>query len=114
MDSPGSYPLPEDPALADVARGLRDTGHWGWVVDDRWNAVYATDELRLTFGAGTELAQWAIGKHLFGPEAMNASQRWRFGANTTELNRMLFAFLGGWVLADTPGGRDELREIVDP
>lgn len=114
MNAQGSYPLPEDPALAEVARALRDTGHWGWVVDDRWHVVYATDELRLTFGAGVELAPWAIGEHLFGPEAMSASLRWRFGANTTELIRMLFAFLGGWVLADTPGGPDELREIVDP
>lgn len=114
MNAQGSYPLPEDPALAEVAKALRDTGHWGWVVNDRWHVVYATDELRLTFGAGVELAPWAIGEHLFGPESMSASRRWRFGANTTELNRMLFAFLGGWVLADTPGGRDQLREIVDP
>jgi class 3 adenylate cyclase len=114
MSVPGAYPLPQDPALAEVARALRDTGHWGWIVDDRWRVVYATDELRLTFGAGEELAHWAIGKHLFGPEAISASLRWRFGANTAELNRMTFAFLGGWILADAPGGRDELREIVDP
>ena len=30
------YPLPEDPALADAARAIRDAGHWGWIVDDRW------------------------------------------------------------------------------
>jgi class 3 adenylate cyclase len=114
MNAQGPYPLPEDPALAEVAGALRDAGHWGWVADDRWHVVYATDELRLTFGAGVELAPWAIGEHLFGSESMSASRRWRFGANTAELNRMLFSFLGGWVLADTPGGRDELREIVDP
>jgi len=97
MEGQESYPLPEDPALAEVAAALRDTGHWAWIVDDRWHAVYVTDELRLTFGAGVELAPWAIGAHIFGPEAMSASMRWRFGANTTELNRMLFAFLGGWM-----------------
>ena len=97
-----------------MARALRDTGNWGYVVDDRWHAVYATDEIRLTFGAGVELAPWAIGEHVFGPEAMKMSLKWRFGSNTTELNRVMFGFLGGWVLADTPGGRDELREIVDP
>ena len=31
-----------------------------------------------------------------------------------EINRVEFAALGGMVLADTPGGRDELRELVDP
>jgi class 3 adenylate cyclase len=108
------YPLPKDPVLAEVAGALRDTGHWAWAVDDRWHIAYATDELRLGFGAGVELAPWALGAHIFGPEAMNMSLRWRFGSNTSELMRMLFAFLGGLVLADTPGGRDELRELVDP
>jgi class 3 adenylate cyclase len=114
MDTQGPYPLPEDPALAEVAEALRDTGHWGWVVDSRWNVVYGTDELRLSFGAGAELARWAIGAHLFGPESIDASLSWRFGSNSPELMRVMFAFLGGWVLADTPGGREELRGVVDP
>lgn len=114
MDARGPYPLPEDPALAEVAGALRDTGHWGWVVDSRWTVVYATDELRLSFGAGAELAQWAIGHHLFGPESIDASMGWRFGSNSPEAMRVMFAFLGGWVLADTPGGRDELRGVVAP
>ena len=114
MDAQGPYPLPEDPALADVSRALRDTGHWAWVVDERWNCAYASDELRLTFGAGVELAPWALGSHLFGPESIEMSRGWRFGSNTAEAMRVMFAVVGGWVLADTPGGRDELREIVDP
>ena len=96
MEAQGSYPLPEDPALAEVARALRDTGHWAWVVDDRWRAVYATDEIRLSFGAGTELAPWALGEHVFGPENRKATLRWIFGTTTPELVRILFAFLGGW------------------
>ena len=42
------------------------------------------------------------------------TQTWRFGTTTTELFRSNFASLGAWVLHDTPGGRDELRELVDP
>lgn len=42
------------------------------------------------------------------------SQSWRFGANSVALNRMLFAGYGPFVLADTLGGRDELRSLVDP
>jgi class 3 adenylate cyclase len=110
MNTQGSFPPPEDPALAEVARALRDTGHWGWIVDERWRIAYATDELRLIFAAGLELAPWAVGEHMFGPESVSVSLRWRIGSSM----RMLFAFLGGWVLADTPGGRDELRELVDP
>jgi class 3 adenylate cyclase len=110
MNGQGSYSLPSDPALADVARALRDAGHWGWIVDDQWRIVYATDELRLAFGAGSALAPWARGAHMFGPESISAVQQWRIGSSM----RALFAFLGGWVLADTTGGREELFETVDP
>jgi hypothetical protein len=109
-----SYRLPADPALAEVAAALRDTGHWGYVFDHLWRLVYVTDELRLTFGGGVERVSFAIGEHYFGPEAMSASQGWRFGGNTMEIHRAALAHLGGLVLADTPGGHDALREIVDP
>jgi class 3 adenylate cyclase len=114
MSAEEPFPLPEDPDLAAAAAALRDTGHWCWLVDDRWRCVYATDEVRLTFGAGVELVPWPIGSHLFGPEAMRVAAEWRFGSNSPELMRVMFDILGGWVLADTPGGRDELREVVDP
>lgn len=113
-DGQESYQLPEDPALAEVAMALRDAGHWGWVVDDRWRLVYVTDDLRLTFGGYVELARFAIGEHFFGPESVRATEEWRFGLTSTELIRVTFAGLGSYALADTPGGHDELRELVDP
>ena len=103
-----SYPLPEDPALADVARALRDAGHWGWVVDDQWRFAYATDELRLTFGGG-ELASFPLGRHAAGPELIRASADWAFGANTAEIYRANCAGLIPMMLADTPGGSEQLR-----
>lgn len=114
MDSQVSYPLPEDPVLADAARAIRDAGHWGCVVDERWRLVYAGDELRLSFGALVEYASFPIGAHVLSPEWIQAGQGWRMGSNTVELNRLFFRSVGGLMLADTPGGRDELREIVDP
>ncbi len=108
------YPLPEDPDLADAARAIRDTGHWGWVVDDRWRSVWASDGLRLSFGALVELALFPMGAYVFGPEWLQASKGWRMGANSIEINRFFFRAAGGLMLADTPGGRDELRELVDP
>ncbi len=113
-DSQATYPLPEDPPLAEVAAALQGSGHWGWVVDDRWRVMFVTDELRLTFGGNVELADWPIGAHFFGPEFLAATQQWRFGTTTGALFRSNFAAVGGWVLADTPGGREELRELVDP
>jgi class 3 adenylate cyclase len=114
VDGQESYRLPEDAALAEVAMALRETGHWGMVVDDRWRVVYVTDEVRRTFGGYQELASFAIGAHHSGPEAISASQTWRLGANTIELNRVTFAGLGPLMLTDTPGGREELRATVDP
>jgi hypothetical protein len=111
FDGRESYPLPEDPTLAEVAIALRDAGHWGSVVDDRWRLVYVTDELRLTIGGHKELAAFAIGKHYFGPVGPQAGEQWRSGPNSP---RPGFAALGGLILADTPGGRDALRELVDP
>ena len=108
-----SYALPEDPVLADASKALRDAGHWGWVVDNRWRLVYATDALRRTFGGFVALAPLAIGSHVFGPESLATGLKWRFGSATTDLNRHYFTAFGGWILADTLGGRDELRELVD-
>ena len=108
-----SYPLPENGPLADVAIALRDTGHWAFVVDHRWQLVYMTDELRRTFGAG-ELAEHAPGKHFFGPEALEASRKWRFGPNTDEHQRTLFSVCGKLVLADADGDREAVRAAVDP
>lgn len=114
MEGRESYPLPEHPALADAARAIRDAGHWGWVVDDRWRLVYASDELRLSFGALVEYAPFPIGAHLFGPEWIRTSLGWRMGSNSIDINRVFLRAVGGLTLTDTPGGRDELREIVDP
>jgi class 3 adenylate cyclase len=105
--------LPEDPALAAIAAALRDAGHWADIVDRHWRHVYVTDELRLSWGGLLELAPVAIGAHYFGPEAASLRLRWRTGPNTTQGLRQVFALIGGWVLADTQGGRDELAQLVD-
>src|SRR5262249_60220576 len=40
--------------------------------------------------------------------------QWRNGPNTLDLVREMFAAFGGLVLADTAGGRDQLRTLVPP
>jgi len=82
-----TYPLPEPPALAEVAARRQRSGHWALVVDDRWRLVFATDALRLTFGAFEGLAPFAGGEHFFGPEATRVALGWRMGLRTTELYR---------------------------
>jgi class 3 adenylate cyclase len=110
-----SLPLPDDPHLAAWASVLNDTGHWADVHDAGWRMVFATDELRLTFGdsgAGTVLP---IGFHIFSAE----TTRFRVSVNRgrfvlPEFRRAHFLEVGPYVLATTPGGRDELRRVVDP
>ena len=114
MDVHEPYPPPADPLLADAARALTASGHWAWIVDHDWRLVYASDELRLSFGALVEYAPFAVGRHLFGPEWLETSLGWRMGSNSVEINRVFLQGVGGLMLADLPGGRDALRDLVDP
>ncbi len=114
MNGPGTLPLPADPALAAMAVALRDAGHWAEIVDPEWRLVYATDDLRRIYGGLTDLATVAVGEHYFGAEAMRTRLGWTSGPNTPELVRELFAAFGGAILADTAGGADALRALVDP
>lgn len=107
------YPLPADPDLAEVARAVRNSGEWAWVVDSQWRCVYVTDELRRANSGGDRLMPVALEEHLFGPAAISAAEQWTVGANSAELWCNILRGVGGMVVADTPGGREELRRIVD-
>jgi len=111
----GPYVLPGDPTLAAVAAAMEATGQWAWVVDDGWRLRHATTAVRITYAGGSgNLAHYAIGHHFFGAEALAACRTWRFGPNSPERMGFVLEHLGGWVLADTPGGIEELRRVVDP
>jgi class 3 adenylate cyclase len=107
-------PLPEDPALAEMAVAMRDAGRWAEIVDAEWRLVYMTDDLRLGAGAMVERVDVPLGGHTFGPELVSARERWRTGSVALDAARQVFTQIGPLVLADTPGGRDELRGLVDP
>ena len=107
-------PLPDDPVLAATATALNDAGQWAEIVDRDWRGVYMTDETRRIYGGRSELAPYPIGAHLYGPERTSMMMEWRGGQFPLEVSRGIFALFGPIVLADTPGGRDALRELVDP
>ena len=74
-----------------------------------------TDELRLNFGDTGAVTAVPIGSHFFSAEAL----RFRVGESrpacaSPEGRRAWFLDIGPYVLASTPGGRDELRPVVDP
>jgi class 3 adenylate cyclase len=107
-------PLPDAPELAAVAAGLRDTGQWGEVVDREWRVAYLSDEMRLSYGLGREPVKAPLGMHIYGPEAMNLRLSWPTAPIVLEACRTSLAALAPWMLADLPGGRDQLMEIIDP
>lgn len=108
-----SLPLPADPDLAMWASAMNEAGQWADVFDSTWRYVYATDEMRITLGDTGPATILPIGSHLFGTEMT----RFRVSVShqvLPEFRRAHFLVLGGYVLAGTPGGRDELRRVVDP
>lgn len=107
-------PLPEDPLLAEVASSLRDAGHWAEIVDADWRIVYTTDELRLAQGFMVKPMPLTIGMHMFGAEYLATHEQSSADDRMIDVTREILASIGEWVLADTPGGRDALRSIVDP
>jgi class 3 adenylate cyclase len=107
-------PLPNDPVLAEVAVAVRDARHWAQIVDATWRVVYVTDDLRWGAGGMVERLPVALGAHSFGPETLDSHEHSRTGSIAVERAREVFEAVGPWVLADTPGGPEELRELVDP
>ena len=109
-----SYPLPDDPILAEIAVSLRDSHDWGWIVDRDWRLRYMTDEHRLSFGAGAQMVPVALGEYLFGPEMVGVSAEWITGLNRPELWGPMIRAVGALMLADTELDADGLRAQVDP
>ena len=107
-------PLPEDPTLAEAASALRDAGHWAEIVDAEWRTVYMTDDLRFGAGFMVERVPVLLGTYFFSPEGLTARTQWRTGPAAVDAARSYLSAFGAWVLADTPGGLEALRELVDP
>jgi class 3 adenylate cyclase len=92
---------------------MNDAGQWSDVFDADWRYVYATDEMRSSFGDTGAVTFLPIGSHLFSAEFT----QFRVAVARQvlpEFRRAHFLELGPYVLASTPGGREELRRVVDP
>jgi class 3 adenylate cyclase len=106
-------PLPDDPTLASFAIVLNELGHASHVLDAQWRIVFISDELRRIIGddGGSTISR--LGEHLFGSNDV-AVRREFFFDDWLEGIRENFRQVGPFVLFDTAGGRDELRQLVDP
>jgi class 3 adenylate cyclase len=108
-----TLPLPEDPTLAAYSAVLNETGHWATVRDAQWRLVFVTDEARLAEGEQDDSAVQRLGGHVFGPSDVSHLATITSGDWMESLRRE-FRQLGPFMLFDMPGGRDELRRVVDP
>jgi len=108
-----SLPLPEHPLLSAWASALNENGYWASLLDAEWQHVFTTHELLLSYRDMGSPTTPPIGAHLFSAEyrqfmaVPGAFESW-------EVRRAWFLNVGRFVLAGTPGGRDELRRVVDP
>ena len=92
---------------------MNEARSWSHVVDRDWRWVYMTDDTRLSLGRLLGMVPVPLGAHYFGPETTkSAIYDGVFSVETT--GREAVAGLGPWLLADTPGGREGLREVLDP
>lgn len=107
-------PLPEHPVLAELASALNRAGVWAQITDREGRLVYMTDDLRLTNGDLVEMVPVPLGAYGFGPEYIDAMLSWPGGGWSLDAIRNAFSATGPWVLPEMPGGREELRERVDP
>ncbi len=114
MEGQETCPLPDDPTLAAIARALNDAGYWAIIVDRNWRHLYMTDAQRLSHGGLLELAPFEVGVYYYGPESLTALLAGRGRLVTLETAREHFEALGAYMLAAAEGGREELRELVDP
>ena len=98
--------------LAEAAIALNEAGAWGHIVDPDWRWAYMTDDSRLSQGSLLGMVPVPLGLFYFGQEGVESA------VNGTVFNVQsgleTLVALGPWVLADTPGGRDVLRDLVHP
>jgi hypothetical protein len=115
VSSQETCPLPEHPVLAELSSNLNRFGAWAQLFDHEYRLVYITDDFRLSQGGYAEMIPVPLGAFMFGPEYVDAMLGWSSGIGwSLDTARETFSAVGPWALADVPGGREELREKVDP
>ena len=110
-----SLPLPEHPLLRRWASVLNENGYWASLLDAEWRCVFVTDELLLSYRDMGATTPPPIGTHFFSAETRKFIAGTLGGAwASSEVRRAWFLEAGRYMLAGTPGGREELRRVVDP
>lgn len=112
MDEGLETQIPEHPVLAEYARALDDARQWAFIVDADWRVVFVTQDYRHIIAGLDGLARFGVGELVFSEQMVQISRNWRYGLTTDERWSDLFVGMGGMMLADLPGGREELEAKV--
>lgn len=104
--------MPDDPALAEAAIALNEAGAWAQIVDRDWRWAYMTDDTRLSQGSLLGMVPVPLGLHYFGQEAIDSGVQGTVFTVQSGFDALLG--VGPWVLADTAGGREALRDVLHP
>jgi class 3 adenylate cyclase len=107
-------PLPAEPTLRDAATALAEAGAWGMVFDSGWRLVYMTDDMRLSNGLLRELVPLPLEARYFCADAIDFMLQWPGEMFSIDAYRAAFGALAPWVVADAPGGAEEVRGYIDP
>ena len=84
------------------------------MLDAEWRHVFDTDELLLSYGDMGVPTTPPIVSHLLSAEARKFIREAAGAGASWKVRRAWFLEVGSYVLAGTPGGREELRRFVDP
>jgi hypothetical protein len=109
-----SLPLPDHPLLATWASALNDAGYWATLMDAEWRIVFVTDETLLTYRDMGAATPPPIGAHFLSVEWREYMQTVLGASGSSEDLRASFLDTGRFVLAGTPGGREQLRRVLEP
>jgi class 3 adenylate cyclase len=94
---------------------LNDAGYWAEIYDANWRYMFVSDELLVSHRALGSLTPVPIGAHVFSAAGVQYVTAQLGGSwPSPEVGRTWFLSAGRFVLACTPGGRDELRRLVAP
>jgi class 3 adenylate cyclase len=113
-ESLGSFPLPDHPLLATWASALNDAGYWATLMDAEWRIVFVTDELLLSHRDMGAALPPPIGAHFLSAEWREFNETALGSSRSSEDLRASFLDTGRFVLAGTPGGREQLRRVLEP
>ena len=102
---------PEDPILALVAQASNETGSWVYIYDADHRIIFASDEIKVTYGPRATAAM-PLGKYRFDQEWAQFYEE--FGGASTDAVRQIFLKEGPYSLFELNGDKARLARLVAP